>query len=200
MECQTAKIHGVYKLRIITGSARGRKLITLEGLEVRPTKDNVKEAMFSAIQFEIEGRVVADLFAGSGQLGLETLSRGAKKCYFVDLSAGSIKVIRKNIEHTGFADKSVVKNGSAVGFLRTLTEKLDIAILDAPYDHGHLQKVLPVLIPKMSEVGVVVCEHEVGCRLPEEIEDFAVSKRYKYGRKGVTIYRRRITEEDTEEA
>jgi 16S rRNA (guanine(966)-N(2))-methyltransferase RsmD len=185
-------------LRIITGSARGRKLITLEGLEVRPTKDNVKEAMFSAIQFEIEGRVAADLFAGSGQLGLETLSRGAKKCYFVDLSAESIKIIRKNAEHTGFTEKSVIKNGSAVGFLRTLAEKLDIAILDAPYGHGHLQKVLPVLIPKMSDVGVIVCEHEDDCRLPETIEDFAVSKRYKYGRTGVTIYRRVQPDEDGE--
>ena len=88
-------------MRVITGSAKGRKLITVEGTElVRPTTDRVKEAIFSAIQFEIEGRKVLDLFAGSGQLGIEAMSRGAKECWFVDNAARSISAVRQNVGHT----------------------------------------------------------------------------------------------------
>lgn len=89
-------------MRVITGTARGRKLVTVEGTEVvRPTTDGVKEAIFSAIQFEIEGRTVLDLFAGSGQLGIEALSRGAKEAYFIDSAAVSIKAVRENLKSTG---------------------------------------------------------------------------------------------------
>ena len=89
-------------MRVITGTARGRKLVTVEGTEVvRPTTDGVKEAIFSAIQFEIEGRTVLDLFAGSGQIGIEALSRGAKEAYFIDSAAVSIKAVRENLKSTG---------------------------------------------------------------------------------------------------
>ncbi|MDE8718962.1 RsmD family RNA methyltransferase, partial [[Eubacterium] siraeum] len=89
-------------MRVITGTARGRKLIAPEGLDVRPTKDSVKEAIYSAIQFETEGSVVLDLFSGSGQLGIEAVSRGAKKEYLVDSSQNSIKFIKQNVAHVGF--------------------------------------------------------------------------------------------------
>ena len=91
-------------MRVITGSAKGRRLKTLPGLEVRPTIEGVKEAIFSIVQFEIEGAIVLDMFAGSGQLGIEALSRGAKKVYFVDNSAESVKVIRDNLKHTRLED------------------------------------------------------------------------------------------------
>ncbi len=98
-------------MRVITGTARGRKLVTVEGTDVvRSTADSVKEAIFSAIQFEIEGRTVLDLFAGSGQLGIEALSRGAAECYFVDSAAVSIKAVRQNVESTGFANQSHIMN------------------------------------------------------------------------------------------
>ena len=93
-------------MRIITGSQRGRKLLTLEGLHTRPTSEKVKEALFSIIQFEIEGRRVLDLFAGSGQLGLEALSRGARECVFVDNDRDAMRVIRQNAEKCGFTDRS----------------------------------------------------------------------------------------------
>lgn len=179
-------------MRIITGSARGRKLKTPPGLEIRPTAELVKEAMFSAIQFEIEGRVVLDLFAGSGQLGLEALSRGALKAYFVDNSGDSVKIIRENIEHAGFAEQSqsVVRHMPAAAFLRGGTpEPIDIAILDPPYERGHLQKTLPLLAPCMSERGIIICEHEKGCALPESVGDLLERRQYKYGKTGVTIYK-----------
>ena len=93
-------------MRVITGTARGRKLVALEGNDVRPTTDKVKESIFSMVQFQIPGAVVLDLFSGSGQLGIEALSRGASKAYFVDKSKASVNVITQNIETTGFVDKS----------------------------------------------------------------------------------------------
>ena len=94
-------------MRVITGSARGRNLITLEGEDVRPTTDRVKEALFSIIQFEIEGRKILDLFSGSGQLGIEALSRGAEKAVFVDSSKKSLEVTKKNLENTKLIEKAI---------------------------------------------------------------------------------------------
>ena len=88
-------------MRIITGSARGRRLLTLEGEDVRPTTERVKEALFSILQFQIEGRRVLDLFAGSGQLGLEALSRGAREAVFVDAGKEPISIVEKNLANTG---------------------------------------------------------------------------------------------------
>ena len=121
-------------MRVITGTARGRKLIAPEGLDVRPTKDSVKEAIFSAIQFETEGSVVLDLFSGSGQLGIEAVSRGAKKAYLVDSSQNSIKFIKQNVAHVGFESQCEIVNMPNSAFLRTTGEKFDIALLDPPYE------------------------------------------------------------------
>ena len=142
-------------MRVITGSARGRKLVTVEGTDVvRPTADSVKEAIFSAIQFEIEGRTVLDLFAGSGQLGIGALSRGAAECYFVDSAAVSIKAVRQNVESTGFEDSSHIMNMPFSAFLKSTRATFDIAILDPPYNYKLIQKALPLLTEKMSGRGV----------------------------------------------
>ncbi|MBQ8791037.1 MAG: 16S rRNA (guanine(966)-N(2))-methyltransferase RsmD [Ruminiclostridium sp.] len=177
-------------MRVITGSARGRKLKAPEGYDVRPTSDGVKEAIFSAIQFEIEGRTVLDLFAGSGQLGIEAISRGAKKAVFVDSSQTSIKLIKENIEHVGFEKQSEVINMPNTAFLRTTKETFDIALLDPPYDRKLIQKSLPALTSIMSDEGVIVCEHEIECRLPEEVNGFVIVKSKKHGKTGLTIYRK----------
>lgn len=184
-------------MRVITGKARGRKLKAPEGLDVRPTTDGVKEAIFSAIQFEIEGRIVLDLFAGSGQLGIEAISRGAEKAVFVDSSQTSIKVIRDNIAHVGFEAQSEVVNMPNTAFLRSTRETFDIALLDPPYDRRLIQKSLPALTSVMSDSGVIVCEHEAGCHLPEEVNGFVISRSKKHGRTGITIYRKPAA--DTEE-
>lgn len=183
-------------MRVITGSARGRKLKAPEGYDVRPTSDGVKEAIFSAIQFEIEGRTVLDLFAGSGQLGIEAISRGAKKAVFVDSSQTSIKLIKENIEHVGFEKQSEVINMPNTAFLRTTKETFDIALLDPPYDRKLIQKSLPALTSIMSDEGVIVCEHEIECRLPEEVNGFVIVKSKKHGKTGLTIYRKPDQEND----
>ena len=120
-------------MRVITGTARGRVLRTLEGEDVRPTTDRVKEAVFSIIQFEIEGRRVLDLFAGSGQLGIEALSRGAASATFVDMSKDSLSTVKYNLEHTKLGDNAKVVQTDALSFLKLTRDRFDIVFLDPPY-------------------------------------------------------------------
>ena len=104
-------------MRVITGSARGRKLKEITGMDIRPTTDKVKESIFNIVQFDVEGRRVLDLFGGTGQLGIEALSRGAEKCVFVDQSREAVKVIRENVALTGFENQSRIVQGDAISFL-----------------------------------------------------------------------------------
>lgn len=184
-------------MRVITGTARGMRLKTLEGMDVRPTAEKIKEAMFSIVQFDLEDSVVLDLFAGSGQLGIEALSRGAAKAYFVDSSPASIAVVRENLKHTRLEDSAVVSNMPNSAFLRTTPAKFDIAFLDPPYGKKLIQRSLPALTEKMSENGIIVCEHEKECRLPEQEGGFTIDKTYRYGQISLTVYRRtEVTNED----
>lgn len=147
-------------MRIITGSARGTKLTTLEGDATRPTTDKVKEALFSMIQFDIEGRAVLDLFAGSGQLGLEALSRGAARGTFIDESRAAVDVIIDNAKKTHLFDRCRVSVSGAVPFLKSAAgrETYDIVFLDPPYASGLLKESL-VLLPSILAPGAsVVCE------------------------------------------
>ena len=126
-------------MRVITGTARGRRLKELEGTETRPTTDRVKEGLFSALQFDIEGRRVLDLFAGTGQLGIECLSRGAASAVFVDRRADAVKLIRENLKLTELQDRARVVAGDSMEFLRSLRERFDIVFLDPPYEAGLLE-------------------------------------------------------------
>lgn len=179
-------------MRIISGTARGRRLKSLPGDDVRPTTDKVKEAIFSAIQFDIEGRRFLDLFAGSGQMGLEALSRGAQSATFVDSSAESIKICKDNVVSTGFSDSSKIVRNDALTFLSLTNEIFDIAFLDPPYGGGLLENVLTKLIDKMSDYGIIICEHPPEVVLPEQVGDFGVYKRYRYGKINVTTYKKEI--------
>lgn len=175
-------------MRVITGSARGRKLITLEGNDVRPTTDRVKEAIFSSIQFEIEDSIVLDLFAGSGQLGIEALSRGAKMAVFVDNSKKSLEIVKKNLDITGFNDKSEIYNMNSSDFLKITNQKFDFVFLDPPYNKGILAKILPQLEKKLNYQGKIFCEHEQNLVMPEEIHGLSLKKTYKYGKIKVSLY------------
>lgn len=177
-------------MRVITGSARGRRLITLDGDDVRPTTEKVKEALFSIIQFEIEGRRVLDLFAGSGQLGIEALSRGAKNAVFVDLSKKSAEVVKKNLESTGFEKSAVVLNTDSISFLRTRAEKYDIAFLDPPYRTGLLKQALDNIERVMSDSGVIIAECPCDEEFPEYAGSFLKTKEYKYGKIKLALYRK----------
>ena len=147
-------------MRIITGSARGTKLTTLEGDATRPTTDKVKEALFSMIQFDIEGRAVLDLFAGSGQLGLEALSRGAVRGTFIDESRAAVDVIIDNAKKTHLFDRGRVSVSGAVPFLKSAAgrETYDIVFLDPPYASGLLKESLALLPSILAPGASVVCE------------------------------------------
>lgn len=176
-------------MRVITGTARGKRLKTLEGDDVRPTADKVKGAIFSIIQFDIPGAKVLDLFAGSGQLGIEALSRGAKSCVFVDKSRQSVNLVRENIENCGFADFSRIVNSDANDYLKNCPD-FDIALLDPPYSMGILSEVLPLLERRMTDGGIVVCEHENGLCLPESFGRLKKAREYRYGKQvALTTYK-----------
>ncbi len=176
-------------MRIITGSKRGKKLTALEGMEVRPTTDRVKEALFDILQFSIEGRRFLDLFAGSGQIGLEALSRGAAQAVFVDVSRDSIRVVRKNVADTGFDSQARIVQADFSAFLKGTRECFDVAFLDPPYRTGLLQRALPLTMERMAPGGIVVCEHPAEEELPEQAEGFSKRKTYRYGKIMLTTYR-----------
>lgn len=178
-------------MRVITGTARGKKLITAEGMDVRPTPERVKEALFSAIQFDIEGRTVLDLFAGSGQLGIEALSRGAEKAVFVDQSPVSVDHINRNLKNTELDDKAKVIRGDFTAVLLGMTEKFDYVFLDPPYASGFLEKALKLVQKNVKEHGVIICEHPKEVVLPESVDDFTVKKQYHYGKVYITFYVRK---------
>ena len=183
-------------MRVITGSARGRKLKTLESLDIRPTPDAVKEAVFSVIQFDLPTASVLDLFAGSGQLGIEALSRGAAHCVFVDQNPEAIQVVRDNLNACKLAGNARVLNMDSIEYIKVAKPGLDIAFLDPPYRKGLLEQVLPLISKKLTEGAFVICEHESELTLPDEFEGLYLHKRYRYGKVSVTIYRTPQSEEE----
>lgn len=186
-------------MRIITGSKRGKKLAALEGEAVRPTTDRVKESLFNILQFQLEGRRFLDLFAGSGQIGLEALSRGAAKAVFVDASRDSTRVVEKNVKACGMTDQAQIVCADFAAFLRGNREKFDIAFLDPPFREGLLPRALALTAEAMNPGGVVVCEHPKEVELPEEAGNFRRDKVYRYGKIMLTAYRARQALEAGEE-
>lgn len=175
-------------MRVIAGSLKGRKLQTLDGLDVRPTTDKVKEAIFSAVQFDLCGANILDLFSGSGQMGIEALSRGAESAVFVDISQRSLDITRLNIASAGLENKSFCYQSDSRDFLKTDRKLYDVVFLDPPYSKGLIEEVLPVLSGKITEGGKIVCEHEKELFLPDKVNYLTVKKRYRYGSINVTIY------------
>ncbi|MBQ8514024.1 MAG: 16S rRNA (guanine(966)-N(2))-methyltransferase RsmD [Ruminococcus sp.] len=175
-------------MRVIAGSAKGRKLQTLEGMDVRPTTDKVKEAIFSSIQFDLYDATVLDLFAGSGQMGIEALSRGAEQAVFVDLSAKSLQVTRSNIAAVQMQGKAMCYQADGRDFLKTDRNLYHIVLLDPPYHKGLIEEVLPLLSDRVLEGGQVVCEHETELSLPERVGKLRIKKKYRYGKIHVTVY------------
>ena len=176
-------------MRVITGTARGAKLIAPKGMQTRPTADRVKEGLFTAIQFELEGRRVLDLFAGSGQLGIEALSRGAKSCTFVDESSAAVRLVRENLAACRL-DGEVVQTES-VGFLSGCGP-YDLIFLDPPYDSTLLDKALSAVIQydKLAVGGIIVCESRREKRLPEVSAPYRMKRQRAYGKIMLTLYER----------
>ena len=177
-------------MRVISGLARGTKLQTLEGVSVRPTTEKVKEAIFSAIQFDIEYSSVLDLFAGSGQMGIEALSRGAKSSVFVDNSDSSIKVIKNNLSKAHLEEKASVLKTDYSSFLATCKDLFDIIILDPPYYKNILFDAANKASLFLNDNGIMICEHPTDIELPDSFNECFLAKRYKYGKIYVSLYRK----------
>ncbi len=177
-------------MRVITGTLKGRRLSTLEGRDVRPTPDRVKEGLFSALHFDLEGRRVLDLFAGSGQLGIEALSRGAESCVFVDASAQAVKVIKSNISNCGLEDRAKAFQSDYASFCAKSAYTFDIVFLDPPYNEGILMPAVKAVLPLMSDYGSIICEHPPEVELEPQIAGFYIQKTYRYGKVLISIYRK----------
>ena len=168
-------------MRVITGKARGRKLKTPENYDIRPTSDQVKESIFNIIQFDIEGRRVLDLFAGTGQLGIECLSRGAAEVVFIDQSREAVKIIRDNLKTCGL--EAAVLQMDAVSFLRGCG-KFDLIFIDPPYESSLYEEVLKIInsVDILSDGGIIICEARREKALPELEEPYRKAKEYNYGK------------------
>ncbi len=180
-------------MRVITGTARGRKLKDLPGMDTRPTTDKVKESIFNIVQFDVEGRRVLDLFGGTGQLGIEALSRGAASCVFVDQSREAVRVIRENVKTTGFENQSRVVQGDAAAFLGACRERFGLAFLDPPYASDLLDRALKQMadIDIMTENGIIICESAIEKALPQLPAPYEMGREYRYGKIKLTLYHRR---------
>ena len=179
-------------MRVITGKARGTVLKTPEGLQTRPTADRVKEALFSIIQFDVPGAKVLDLFGGSGQLGIEALSRGAKQAVFVDESDAACKLIRENLRRTKLESDARIIRGDYMAFLNSCHDKFDLIFLDPPYAEVFLENA----IKRISEIdilqsgGIIVAERPLGKEILWDFPGFSRSKDYKYGNCLLTLFKK----------
>lgn len=176
-------------MRVITGQAKGTKLASPQGQEIRPTCEMAKEAIFSILQNETPGSTVLDLFAGSGQLGIEALSRGAVLGVFVDQSRQAQRVILENLKKCGLAERARVISADYSFFLSGTTEQFDIALLDPPYKQGILEDALPKTAAVMKAGGVILCETDRNESLPETAGEFVKTREYRYGKSKITAYR-----------
>ena len=161
-------------------------------MDTRPTTDKVKESLFNIIQFEIEGRRVLDLFGGTGQLGIEALSRGAAHCTFVDMRKEAAALIRENLRLTGLSERSRVVQGDALSFLSSCGEKFDVILLDPPYHTELLEKSVERIteFDILREHGIIICESAAERELPALPPPYERGREYRYGKIRLTVCRR----------
>ena len=179
-------------MRVITGTARGMTLKAPKGMDTRPTMDQVKEGVFSAIQFEVEGRRALDLFAGSGQLGIEALSRGAREAVFVDARRDACQVVRENLSKTRLAERAQVVQTDYLSYLQRCRERFGLIFLDPPYAGKHLENALGAIyeFDILLSGGIIVTERPKGKSLDAEYAGYTRSRDYGFGMSAVTLFRK----------
>lgn len=176
-------------MRVITGTARGKRLKEIQGMDIRPTTDRVKESLFNIIQFEIPGRQVLDLFGGTGQLAIECLSRSAESATIVDSRKEAVATIRDNLALTGL--EATVLHRDSLSFLSTCQpESFHLVILDPPYESDLLEKSLQALVrfDILRKSGIIVCESPMEWEPPLLEEPYQLGKEYKYGKIKLTTF------------
>jgi 16S rRNA (guanine(966)-N(2))-methyltransferase RsmD len=173
-------------MRIITGRSKGRRLVRPKGQGIRPTSDRVKESLFNILRMEMEGKVILDLFAGTGNLGIEALSRGAEKTIFVEKKEQAIRLIQKNLAQFGLEERSEVlpkDTNRAIGILKQRGESFDLILMDPPYERGWIQRTLRKLNshPIYHEDSVLVIEHTRREPLPQPLEGWSLIRQRQIG-------------------
>ena len=171
-------------MRIVSGSARGRRLHEPKGRDIRPTTDKVKESIFNIIQFDVEGRTVLDLFAGTGQLGIEALSRGAAGAVFTDASPAAVALVRENLSEVGLGECAEVYQTDAISYLEHCGRKFHLILLDPPYGTGLLEKALKTIFEFdiLRQNGIIICESGVEEELGDIPAPYELRKTYRYGK------------------
>ncbi len=177
-------------MRIITGTARGMRLETLEGTATRPTAEKVKEALFSMIQFDIEGRRVLDLFGGSGQLALEALSRGAASATIIDASRDAASLIIRNAQKTKLYDRTRILTCDWEAYLRGNAgkERFDIVFIDPPYASDYAHRAVDMLISGDMLTGGALIAVESGSAEPTEHDGLRILRHTRYAKTYITLY------------
>lgn len=179
-------------MRVITGTARGRKLCEPANMDIRPTTDQVKEALFNIVQWDLEGRRVLDLFSGTGQLGVEALSRGAAYCLFLDESKQAVDIITDNVERCGFKNCRILRTDS-LGYLRS-GEKFDLIFIDPPYGKGLEQKAVERIeeFDILNPGGIMVVETRRETPSPSFSAGYGTAREYVYGKIKLTVITRGV--------
>ena len=182
-------------MRVISGSARGTKLKSIESESTRPTLDRVKESLFNILQNDLEDKVILDLFAGSGALGIEALSRGAKKAIFCDKSKEDVKVLNENLEKTHLVDKAEVHTKDYASLLKIIKQKsLDLVFLDPPYKSNYAVEAIKIILLNnlLLESGKIVVETDEKCIIDEirNISEVEIYDERKYGRVTLLMIRK----------
>jgi 16S rRNA (guanine966-N2)-methyltransferase len=180
-------------MRVVSGTCKGRSLKAVPGSTTRPTTDKVKEAIFNMIGPYFEGGLGLDLFAGSGGLGIETLSRGFEKVIFVDRDQKAVQIIKENLISCGLIDQSEVYRNDANRALKAIKKrdlKLDLILLDPPYKKQQLLNLMETIQSEglLKPGGLIICEHGSDVELPDQVGLLAVTRREQYGIIGITIY------------
>ena len=186
-------------MRVISGAARGRRLKEPIGLDVRPTGDKVKESVFDAIQFNIEGKRILDLFAGTGQMGIEALSRGARECVFVDAAPNAIKLVGENLALCGFTDSASLHIRDASKYIERCGV-FDIIFIDPPYDTQLAGAILQKIIEfdKLDNDGIIICETRADTVLQPVEPPYYEQKTYMHGSVKITRFVKRVVDLEME--
>lgn len=179
-------------MRVISGKARGRRLKEPLGRDIRPTTDKVKESIFNILQFDIEGRRVLDLFAGTGQLGIEALSRGAAGAVFVDASPKALALVRENLKIADVAENAEVYQAESVSFLSHTPRKFDLVFLDPPYDTPLLEQALNAVFQFdiLKPNGIILCESRENQNIPSPVGPYSLYRTYRYGQISLAVITR----------
>ncbi len=176
-------------MRVIAGISRGIKLKTLQGTQItRPTIDRVKEGIFSSVHFILEGANVLDLFSGSGQMGIEALSRGAKHCFFVDDNSMAIDIIKQNLAAANLIDNATIIHDDVHKFLNSTSEKFNCVFLDPPFHNNLVDDTLPILNKVLQKNAVIMAESETNANLQIQYGNILLKKRFKYGSVTISKY------------